>query len=338
LKLLEDSGSAHPGTGWAPLPVLVGEAAVPLYLKTHSYGEFMFDWSWAEAYQRAGGSYYPKLQVAVPLSPIPGPRLLTRGPRRPLGAMLKALTEKLRCSSVHLTFCRQEESEELVREGFVQRLGVQFHWPNRGYASFEEFLSTLRSDKRKTIRRERRDALRGLEVACLAGSDLKEIHWDEFYPLYTSTYDRKWGSPPLTREFFSLLTERMAENVVLFLAYQGHRPVAGAFNVRGREALYGRNWGASQDIPFLHFELCYYQAIDFAIAAGLERVEAGVQGSHKLPRGYLPVLTYGASYFRDLAFHDVVARYLERERQDVRRQVDALSQMSPYRQVSALHP
>lgn len=329
--MLEESGSAHPPTGWVPLPTLVGEAAVPLYLKTHSYGEFMFDWGWADAYERAGGHYYPKLQVAVPFSPIPGPRVLTRGPREPVASALQAITQKLGCSSLHLTFCTAEEAEELSQFGFVQRLGLQFHWPNRGYASFDEFLAGLRSDKRKTIRRERRDALKGLHLECLSGSDLQELHWDEFYPLYTDTYDRKWGSPPLTRTFFSLLTERMADQVVLFLVRQSGRAVAGAFNLRGREALYGRNWGCRGDFPFLHFEVCYYQAIDYAIAHKLPRVEAGVQGPHKLPRGYLPVLTYGASWFPQQAFQDVIARHLQQENRHVRRQVQQLAAMGPYR-------
>lgn len=331
LKVLEESHSAEPSTGWVPLPTMVGRAAVPLYLKTHSYGEFMFDWGWAEAYERAGGSYYPKLQVAVPFSPIPGPRLLTTGDRKPLASALKALTVKLNCSSMHVTFCTREESDDLVREGFLPRLGLQYHWPNRGYASFEDFLAQLRSDKRKTIKRERRDALKGLSLECLSGSDLKEAHWDEFFPLYTDTYDRKWGSPPLTREFFSLLTERMGAQVVLFLARQGGRAVAGAFNLRGRDALYGRNWGCAGDFPFLHFEVCYYQAIDYAIAHGLERVEAGVQGPHKLPRGYLPVLTHGASWFAQQGFGKALERHLERENLHVRRQVQQLALMGPYR-------
>ncbi len=331
LKVLEESHSAEPATGWVPLPLLVDEAAVPLYLKTHSYGEFMFDWNWAEAYERAGGSYYPKLQVAVPFSPIPGPRILTRQGIEPAATALKALTSKLRCSSVHLTFCTAEESQALQKEGFMERLGLQFHWPNRGYATFDDFLAELRSDKRKTIKRERRDALKGLTLDILTGSGLKEAHWDEFYPLYTSTYDRKWGSPQLTREFFSLLTERMADEVVLFLARQGGRAVAGAFNLKGRDALYGRNWGCAGDFPFLHFECCYYQAIDFAIAHKLSRVEAGVQGPHKLPRGYLPVLTYGASWFPQQIFQEVLGRHLERENRQTRRQVEQLTAMGPYR-------
>lgn len=291
----------------------------------------MFDWGWADAYERAGGSYYPKLQVAVPFSPIPGPRILTAGPLEPAARALKALTVKFGCSSVHLTFCTAQEASELVRHGFMERLGLQFHWSNRGYGSFEDFLQALRSDKRKTIKRERRDALKGLTLECLSGSDLKEAHWDEFYPLYTSTYDRKWGSPSLTREFFSLLTERMASQVVLLLVREGGRAVAGAFNLRGREALYGRNWGCRGDYPFLHFEVCYYQAIEYAIAHGLERVEAGVQGPHKLPRGYLPVLTYGVSWFPQQPFQEVVQRHLEQENRHVRRQVEQLTLMGPYR-------
>ncbi|HEX2944211.1 MAG TPA: GNAT family N-acetyltransferase, partial [Rhodopila sp.] len=303
LSALEDSGSAGARTGWLPqhavLRTEAGQvvAAAPLYAKSHSYGEYVFDHGWANALERAGGSYYPKLQCAVPFSPVPGPRLLRR---KDSGVPVAALADALRqackvhdLSSVHVTFCTQEEWQELGNVGWLQRIGMQFHWENQGYGSFDDFLGALSSRKRKVLRRERRDAnAAGLTFHALSGADITESHWDAFYRFYQSTVDRKWGSAYLTRAFFSLLGQRLGDKVVLMYAEQDGKPVAGALNLAGSEALYGRNWGCRGEWPFLHFELCYYRAIDWAIEHGLKRVEAGAQGRHKIQRGYMPKHTY----------------------------------------------
>ena len=344
LEALEASGSATAETGWLPQHLLVEDAeghligAVPLYLKSHSYGEYVFDHGWAQAYERAGGSYYPKLQSAVPFTPVTGPRLLVRAgaPSAVEETLIAALPEIARAhkvSSLHVTFPPRAQWERLGEAGFLQRTGQQFHWENRGYGSFEDFLEALNSRKRKQIRRERRDALAGgLEIETLTGTALEPRHWDAFYRFYRSTTDRKWGDAYLTREFFGLLHERLAGRVVLMLARQGKRYVAGALNLLGRDTLYGRNWGCVGDFPFLHFELCYYRALDFAIERGLARVEAGAQGAHKIQRGYLPTPTYSAHWIRDRSFRTAVEKFLARERESVAAEMEELGEeLSPFR-------
>ncbi|HTS92929.1 MAG TPA: GNAT family N-acetyltransferase [Stellaceae bacterium] len=344
LEALEASGSATAKTGWLPQHVLVEDAdgrligAVPLYLKSHSYGEYVFDHGWADAFERAGGSYYPKLLVAVPFTPVPGPRLLVRAGasadvEETLIAALLEIAKAHGVSSVHVTFPPRAQWERLGAAGFLQRTGQQFHWENRGYASFDDFLAALNSRKRKQIRRERRDAMaEGLEIDTLSGGALEPRHWDAFHRFYRSTTDRKWGGAYLTREFFDLLHARLADRVVLMLARQGKRYVAGALNLLGRDTLYGRNWGATVDIPFLHFELCYYRALDFAIERGLKRVEAGAQGAHKIQRGYLPTPTYSAHWIRDRSFRTAVEKFLAREREAVAAEMQELGEeLSPFR-------
>ena len=344
LEALEASGSATAKTGWLPQHVLVEDeggrllAAVPLYLKSHSQGEYVFDHSWAQAYERAGGSYYPKLLAAVPFTPVTGPRLLVRpdAPPETMETLIAALIEVARAhkvSSLHVTFPTQGEWEALGAAGFLQRAGQQYHWENRGYATFEDFLAALNSRKRKQIRRERRDALAtGLEIETLTGSALEPRHWDAFYRFYRNTVDHRWGGAYLTRGFFELLHQRLADRVVLVMARDGKRYVAGALNLLGSDTLYGRNWGCNGDYPFLHFELCYYRAIDFAISRGLARVEAGAQGTHKIQRGYLPTPTYSAHWVRDRGFARAIENFLERERAAVAAEMDELTQeLSPFR-------
>jgi len=342
LSALEDSRSVGPRTGWQPRHAALRDGAgdllavVPMYVKSHSYGEYVFDHAWAHAFERAGGRYYPKLQVAVPFSPVPGPRLLVRAgsgvDAAALAAALVAACREDGLSSVHVTFCAEAEWRALGAAGWLQRQGVQFHWHNAGYRSFEDFLAALASRKRKTIRRERREALgAGLTFATLAGSEIAERHWDAFYRFYLATIERKWGGAYLTRRFFSLLAERLGDKVVLMLALHQGRPVAGALNLRGASALYGRNWGVLGDWPFLHFELCYYQAIDFAIAHGLARVEAGAQGEHKLARGYLPAPTYSAHWIAHPGLRRAIGDFLEAERLAVAAEARALGALSPFR-------
>ncbi len=342
LSALEDSGSANARTGWLPQhAVLRAEdehvvAVAPMYAKSHSYGEYVFDHGWANALERAGGRYYPKLQVAVPFSPVPGPRLLRRpGSGVPTGVLADAFRqacESLDTSSVHITFCKEDEWAELGEAGWLQRIGMQFHWENEGYKDFDDFLGALSSRKRKVLRRERRDAnAAGLTFHALSGAEITERHWDAFYGFYQSTVDRKWGSAYLTRRFFSLLGDRLGDRVVLMYAEHGGRPVAGALNLAGDEALYGRNWGCRGDWPFLHFELCYYQAIDWAIAHGLKRVEAGAQGRHKIQRGYLPKHTYSAHWIAHSGLHRAVANFLSDERAGIESEMAALMEDSPFR-------
>jgi predicted N-acyltransferase len=343
LEALEASGSATAKTGWLPQHLLVEDAAgrllaaAPLYLKSHSYGEYVFDWGWADAYERAGGRYYPKLQCAVPFTPVPGPRLLVH-PEAPEGtqaALIEALGEvarRHRVSSLHVTFATEPEWRALGAAGFLQRQGQQFHWENRGYRDFEDFLDALASRKRKQIRRERRDALAGgLSVRVLTGAEITARHWDAFFRFYLSTSDRKWGDPYLTRRFFDLLGERLPDRVALVVAEKAGTIVAGALNLIGRDALYGRNWGCLGDFPFLHFECCYYQAIELAIARGLARVEAGAQGPHKIQRGYLPVPTYSAHWIADPALARAIEDFLHRETRSIERERDQLTGLSPYR-------
>ncbi|MGB2931843.1 MAG: GNAT family N-acetyltransferase [Methyloceanibacter sp.] len=345
LHALEESGSAILATGWLPQHLLLEDATgrlsacMPCYVKSHSLGEYVFDHGWADAYERAGGDYYPKLQCAVPFTPVTGRRLLARegeGRAEREAILLQAavtLANRLRASSLHITFPTREEWELAGSLGFLQRTDQQFHWLNQRYGSFEEFLAALSSRKRKAIRSERRRALAGgIEIEWVTGSDLTEAHWDQFFAFYTDTGGRKWGSPYLTREFFSLIGETMCDEILLVLAKRDGRAISGALNFIGRDTLFGRYWGAIEEHDCLHFEVCYYQAIDFAIEHQLARVEAGAQGAHKLARGYLPVPTYSAHWIADPALRRAVADYLKRERAAVARDIALLSGESPYRQ------
>ena len=341
LSAMEDSGSANARTGWLPQHAVLRRdgvivAVVPMYAKSHSYGEYVFDHGWANALERAGGRYYPKLQAAVPFSPVPGPRLLRHPdaaiPIAAMGNALEQACQSLNLSSVHLTFCTEDEWSGLGEAGWLRRIGMQFHWENEGYADFEGFLAALSSRKRKILRRERRDAnAAGLTFHALSGSDITERHWDAFYAFYHSTVDRKWGSAYLTRSFFSLLGQRLGDRVVLMYAENAGKPVAGALNLAGDEALYGRNWGCRGDWPFLHFELCYYRAIDWAIEHGLKRVEAGAQGRHKIQRGYLPKPTYSAHWVAHAGLRRAVAGFLAEERAGIEAEMAALAEESPFR-------
>ncbi len=344
LSALEDSRSVGRGTGWRPQHLLLTApdgrlvACAPLYLKSDSYGEYVFDWGWAQAYENAGGRYYPKLQCAVPFSPVPGPRLLIHpdAPAEAESLLIEGMVTFARqsgVSSLHITFPTQAQWESLGRAGFLQRIGQQFHWHNRGYKSFEDFLGDLASRKRKTIRKERREALEhGIEITTLTGGEITKRHWDAFFRFYMSTSDRKWGSAYLNRSFFDLLGERLGDKVVLVVAERDGELVAGALNLRGSDTLYGRNWGALGDFKFLHFEACYYRAIDYAIEHGLARVEAGAQGTHKIQRGYLPSETYSAHWLREPSFADAVERFLVHERAEIQAQMEGLSEHSPFRQ------
>jgi hypothetical protein len=311
-------------------------AVAPIYAKSHSYGEYVFDHGWANALERVGVRYYPKLQVAVPFSPVPGPRLLRRpGTGVSVGVLADALQQACQAhdlSSVHVTFCQEDEWNGLGEAGWLRRMGMQFHWENQGYSDFDDFLGALSSRKRKVLRRERRDAhAAGLTFQALSGADLKERHWDAFYRFYHSTVDRKWGSAYLTRKFFSMLGERLGDRVVLMIAENNGKPVAGALNLAGSEALFGRNWGCIGDWPFLHFELCYYQAIDWAIAHGLKRVEAGAQGRHKIQRGYLPKPTYSAHWIAHTGLRRAVANFVDEERAGIEHDMRRLAEDSPFR-------
>jgi hypothetical protein len=339
LSALEESGSATARTGWQSVPIAIdGEdgrpaAVMPAYLKSHSQGEFVFDHGWAAAWERAGGDYYPKLQIAVPFTPVPGRRLLAGREDLALGliAAAEAVVGQHDLSSAHATFIAEAEAELFERAGWLIRVDSQFHWHNRGYSSFEDFLAALSSRKRKAIRRERAAALAGLTVEHLTGAAITEAHWDSFWAFYQDTGSRKWGRPYLTRGFFSLLGERMADRVLLIFALRDGRPVAGALNLIGEDALYGRYWGATEEVPHLHFEICYHQAIEAAIGRGLSRVEAGAQGPHKLSRGYAPVPTYSAHFIPNPDFRRAVADFLDAERRAVAREIDALAEMAPFR-------
>jgi predicted N-acyltransferase len=345
LDALEETGCAVEATGWGPHHLLLKDeagapaAVMPLYLKTHSRGEYVFDHAWADAYERAGGRYYPKLQSCSPFSPVTGPRLLVRPnvDREAAQSLLVGgaltLCRKLGASGVNVTFPTQAEWALMGAEGLLQRQDQQYHWFNNGYDTFDDFLAALSSNRRKTIRRERRDALAAVDVVALTGEALTEEHWDAFFGFYVDTGNRKWGRPYLNRRFFSVLSQRMADKVLLLLARKDRRWVAGALNLIGADCLYGRHWGCSEDIPFLHFELCYYQAIEHAIRLGLPRVEAGAQGQHKIARGYLPAPVYSAHYIADPALRAPVARYLEQERQAVQQEMDWLAEeYSPFRE------
>ena len=343
---LEESGAAVGKTGWHAQHLVLdgadGRAAaiLPAYLKSHSMGEYVFDQGWADAYERAGGRYYPKLQVAVPFTPVPGRRLLVRPGadadrnRRLAATAAIALAGKHRASSVHVTFATEDEWHLLGDSGYLLRTDQQFHFLNEGFRTFDDFLAALTARKRKVVKRERRDALAGgIAVDRLTGADLTEAVWDAFFAFYMDTGGRKWGRPYLYRRFFSLIGERMADRILLVVARRGTRPIAGALNFIGSDTLYGRHWGAVEEQPFLHFELCYYQAIEWAIDHGLARVEAGAQGEHKLARGYLPVKTYSVHYLFDPALRRAVAHFLERERAYVDAAADELSEFAPFRKV-----
>lgn len=340
LSAMEDSGSTGARTGWLPQHLALRDeggallACAPCYAKANSYGEYVFDHGWADAYERAGGRYYPKLQVAVPFSPVPGPRLLRR-PGVPVAALAEGLRQAmgaLNCSSVHVTFCTEEEWQALGELGWLQRLGVQFHWHNRGYGSFDDFLGALSSRKRKALRRERREvAESGLTLRTLRGDEITREHWRAFHGFYRNTVDSRWGSAYLTPQFWPLLGDRLGERVVLMWAERDGEPVAGALNLLGNDALYGRNWGCVEEVPFLHFELCYLRAIDFAIQHKLPRVEAGAQGEHKIQRGYLPSPTWSAHLIAHRGLSDAVANFLEAERPAVQARMQDLAELSPYR-------
>jgi hypothetical protein len=345
LSALEDSGSATRRTGWGPQPLVArhgGEVVgvMPLYLKSHSQGEYVFDHSWAQAYQRAGGAYYPKLQAAVPFTPATGPRLLAR-PDAPLpadtirAALIEgavALTDRAGLSSMHITFCTQAEWEIGGALGLLQRTDQQFHWEDDGYGDFDGFLAALASRKRKTLRKERATAVEdGVTIHWLTGDAITAEHWAAFWVFYQDTGTRKWGQPYLTRDFFDRIQATRADDILLVMARRDGRWIAGALNFIGRETLYGRYWGCVEDHPCLHFEVCYYQAIEFALAHGLSRVEAGAQGGHKLARGYGPVTTYSLHYIAHPGLRDAVARYLDAERDAVARESEALLEMTPFR-------
>ena len=344
LSALEASGCIGGRTGWSPAYLLVenGEGALlacaPSFLKSHSQGEYVFDHAWADAYERAGGRYYPKIQVAAPFTPATGPRLLVAdGPqaeaaRETLIAGLAALCGQAGASSVHVTFAQEPDFAALLANGYLERHDLQFHWRNEGFASYDDFLATLASRKRKALKRERRDALAaGITVEVLSGAALTEAVWDDFHGFYEDTGSRKWGRPYLNRAFFSEIGARMGDRIVLVMARRAGRYIAGAINFRGGNTLYGRNWGCVEQHPFLHFELCYHQAIDYAIAHGLVRVEAGAQGEHKLARGYRPVITRSAHYLADPGLRRAVAAYLGNERAHIAAAQAALASESPFR-------
>ena len=339
LAALEASGSVGGRSGWQPVPVIVEgadgrpAAVAPAYLKSHSQGEYVFDHGWADAWTRAGGDYYPKLQVAAPFSPVPGPRLLLRDPAvaPALIAALQAVTDQHGLSSAHATFIAPEQVPLFERAGWLIRQGTQFHWQNAGYATFDDFLAQLASRKRKAIRKERSLAVEGLTIRHLTGAEIGAREWAAFWHFYQDTGSRKWGRPYLTRTFFPLLGEVLGDRVLLILAERDGEAVAGALNLIGDDTLYGRYWGCTQEVPFLHFELCYYQAIDAAIARGLQTVEAGAQGEHKLARGYVPVPTWSAHYLPDPGFRAAVADFLVRERAAVAQEADYLGELTPFR-------
>ena len=343
LSALEDSGSVSSESGWLPHHLTIADdagsllAAAPLYAKTHSYGEYVFDWGWAEAFQRAGGRYYPKFQAAVPFTPVTGRRLLVRpdAPTDLADALISGMVQlcrEARVSSLHVTFPTEAEWKRLGAHGLLLRVGHQFHWENRGYGDFDDFLAALTSRKRKAIRKERRAfAEHGVRLSTLTGDAIEEHHWDAFYRFYRDTSDRKWGSAYLNREFFSLLGARLGKRVVLMVAEAGGRLVAGALNLCGADTLYGRYWGCAEAYKFLHFEACYYRAIDFAIEHGLARVEAGAQGPHKIQRGYMPRLTYSAHWIADEDFRRAVEEHLRAESQALHEEMRWLAERSPFR-------
>lgn len=346
LKAMEDSGSAIQETGWMPRHITLTDAddrihgVMPLYVKSHSYGEYVFDHSWANAWQRAGGKYYPKAQSAVPFSPVPGQRIMvdSQAPKEAFSALANGAiqaTEAMRLSSLHITFLSGQEAHQLEAEDdrWITRHGLQFHWHNEGFSNFDDFLALMSSRKRKTIKRERRE-LENLKFHHLTGDDLTPQHWDRFYQFYLSTIEKKWGGAYLTREFFEAISQTMADRVLLIMAEDDGQWIAGALNFIGTKALYGRNWGCLDERPFLHFETCYYQAIDFAIARGLTTVEAGAQGLHKVQRGYAPVKTYSSHYIPDAQFAHAITDFTRRESKQIDREAEELKTWSPYKTTS----
>ena len=340
LSALEESGSVGPGTGWTPAPIMIeGKdgslvAAAPAYLKTHSQGEYVFDHGWADALERVGGSYYPKLQVAVPFTPVPGPRLLRNRPQQLLAA-LEAVSVQNDLSSAHVTFIDSAGAAEAERRGWLTRHGIQYHWLNRGYRDFDDFLASLTSRKRKAIRKERSAAREGLEFRALRGAEIGPADWDAMWRFYQDTGSRKWGQPYLTRAFFDRIGATMGDKLLLLLACRDGRPIAGALNVIGPDALYGRYWGTTEEVRFLHFELSYYQAIEWAIEQGLASVQAGAQGEHKLGRGYEPVITTSVHFIPNPGFRSAIADFLEHERAAVAQEVEWLREALPYRSSSS---
>jgi hypothetical protein len=344
LSVLEDSGAVSAKTGWLPQHLALRDGsgrligAVPCYLKSHSYGEYVFDWGWAEAFERAGGRYYPKLQAAVPFTPVTGPRLLVH-PDADRAHVVQILAHGLvevvnehKASSCHITFCTADEWERLGDTGMLRRIGQQFHWRNEGYKTFDDFLAALASRKRKMIRHERRDAnADGVSIETLNGAALEPRHMEAFYGFYSNTVDRKWAHGYLNRKFFHLLRERLADKIVLVMASHGGRFVGGALNLRGADTLYGRNWGCAARFDKLYFEACFYRAIDYAIAHGLARVEAGAQGPHKVSRGYMPTETYSAHWIREPGFRRAIEDFLVRERRQVEAQMEHLAETAPFR-------
>jgi uncharacterized protein len=336
LSALEESGSVGKGTGWTPATILVEDdasrliSAAPAYLKTHSQGEYVFDHGWADAFERAGGTYYPKLQIAVPFTPVPGPRLLGCQPQHLLAAA-EAVALQNEISSAHLTFVDEAGAAEAERRGWLIRHGIQYHWESRGYRDFGDFLAALSSRKRKAIRKEREAARSGLEFVALRGPDIGAAEWDWMWRFYQDTGSRKWGRPYLTRQFFDLIGEHLGDSLLLFLALRNGQPIAGALNLIGRDTLYGRYWGAVEEVQFLHFELCYYQAIEWAIENGLRYVQAGAQGEHKLARGYEPVITKSAHFIVDPGFRQAVENFLEEERRAIAAEMAWLRGALPYR-------
>ena len=340
LSALEESGSVGKGTGWTPATILVEDessrliSAAPAYLKTHSQGEYVFDHGWADAFERAGGTYYPKLQIAVPFTPVPGARLLGTQPQHLLAAA-EAVVVQNEISSAHMTFIDEGGVAECERRNWLIRDGIQYHWRNRGYGNFEDFLAALTSRKRKAIRKERDAARQGFEFRILRGAEIGAAEWDWMWRFYQDTGSRKWGRPYLTRKFFELIGESMGDKLLLFLAMRDDEPVAGALNLIGPDTIYGRYWGTIDEVPFLHFELCYYQAIEWAIANGLTCVQAGAQGEHKLARGYEPVVTKSAHFIVDPGFRDAVEQFLVEERRAIGAELDWLRRALPYRMSSS---
>jgi len=345
LSAMEESGSACADTGWVPQHLLAEDetgrllACVPLYLKNHSYGEYVFDWAWAEAWQRNGLAYYPKLQCSVPFTPATGPRFLIHPAAnapvllRALAGAMTSLCQRAELSSAHITFLPEDQAMALSGQDWLLRTGMQYHWHNDGYGGFDDFLAALSSRKRKAIRKERQQAERlGLTIRTLSGDKITSAHWDAFHRFYLDTVEKKWAHAYLNREFFELLGQRLGDKVVLVMAEMDGHPVAGALNLRGDKVLYGRNWGSDGAFRFLHFEMCYYRAIDYAIAHGLERVEAGAQGEHKISRGYLPSATYSLHWIREEPLRRSVGHFLEKERLAVSRSMAELAELSPFRQ------
>ncbi len=340
LAALDASGSTGKGTGWQPRPLMLMQdggviGATPLYVKSHSQGEYIFDHAWAQGLERAGGRYYPKLQIAVPFTPATGPRFLGTG-RDDLAQGAIAVAEQNGLSSLHITFCAPDEAAALAgRFGLMHRVTQQFHWLNHGYMTFDDFLNDLSSRKRKNIRKERETAQRSVTIQCLTGDDITAAHWDAFWQFYQDTGSRKWGTPYLTRAAFRQFHATMRHDILMILAVRDGRPVAGALNFIGRDTLFGRYWGCAEDHPCLHFELCYYQAIDWAIRNGLQRVEAGAQGEHKLARGYLPTPVHSLHWIADPGFRNAVQRYLDHERRAVDEEIDVLTAYGPFRRITS---